>query len=183
MTTSPDGPDRSPRKRGRPRGSVSLTSDRLATIVGLLRNGATPDDAAESAGVPARTMREWRARGAGRSKRGATEELRGFERACRQAEAEAKASAKARVHQRNPERWLDRKGYREDDGAAPTPTTEEVRELAVAFIREALSLDPTVTLPRCLSPRCRCSWHRERTTDELEKTRAMASNKGRRRSA
>ncbi len=179
MTASPGARDGSPRKRGRPLGSVSLTSDKLVVIVGLLRNGATPDDAAEAAGVPARTMREWRARGAGRSKRGTTEELRAFDQACRQAEAEAKASAKARVHQRNPERWLDRKGYREDDGGLPTPTSEEVRELAVALVREALYLDPTVTLPRCVSPRCRCSWHRERTADELERSRAMSSTKRR----
>jgi len=170
------------RKRGRPPGSVGLTPDRRATILALIRSGTPPEDAAGAAGVPARTFREWRARGAGRSKRPATPELKSFERDVKQAFAEANASAKARVHQRNPEKWLDRNGWRETNGDAPVPTSEEIKTLAVALIAEALYLDPTVTLPRCPSPRCRCRWHRERTDEELQETKAMARKKRRRRS-
>jgi hypothetical protein len=123
--------------------------------------------------VPARTMREWIARGEGRSKRKATPELRSFAKDCRRAEAEAKASAKARVHQRNPERWLDRDGYRKDEGLAPVPTPEEILGLLVDLMPLLLRDDPRLVVPRCASPRCRCALHRPRSVEEQKAIRAM----------
>ena len=140
-------------------------------ILGLLRAGATPEDAAEAAGVPARTMREWIARGEGRSKRKVTPELASFAKECRKAQAEAKASAKARVHQRHPEKWLDHDGYRENGDVVPTPTAEELLDLVVGLLPSLLRDDPRLVMPRCLASRCRCMWHRPRTPEEQKAIR------------
>lgn len=177
--------DGSPRRRGRPVGSVSLRPEQESLIVGLVRGGASLATAAHAAAVPARTLREWIARGEGRSSKPATRKLREFAREVRTAQAEAKASAEVRVHQRQPATWLRTEAGRagEDDASERSgedgPTPERIQEL-VRRLREAmLYVDPTETVPPCPNARCRCVFHRERTPKELEATRAMAERAGR----
>jgi hypothetical protein len=52
-----------PRRRGRPPGSESLTTERYETILSYIRGGAFDYVAAEMAGISARTFRDWIARG------------------------------------------------------------------------------------------------------------------------
>ena len=168
------------RKRGRPVGSVSLTPEKAKLIITLARGGASQATAAHAAGVPLRTLREWLARGEGRSAKPATRKLRDFAREVRKAQAEAKASAEVRVHQRQPATWLRTDAARagEDDASERAdedgPTPERIQALARKVRNGMLYVDPTETVPPCPNPRCRCVFHRERTAEELEATRAMA---------
>jgi len=94
-------------RRGRPPGSVSLTEEIARTIIEYIRAGTFAEVAAELAGISARTFRDWMARGEGRhSTRPATSKLRRFATDVRRAQAEARAAAEIRVHQKNPEHWL-----------------------------------------------------------------------------
>src|SRR2546426_1174139 len=54
-----------PARRGRPKGSVSLTEEKARLIITYIRAGAFADAAAQAAGVAPRTFREGMARGEG----------------------------------------------------------------------------------------------------------------------
>src|SRR3954451_6911633 len=95
-------------RRGRPVGSISLTPERQAKIIEFIRAGVADHVAAETAGVPGRTFREWIARGEGRSPRRSTPKLRAFAEDVRTAKAEARISAEARVFREKPAIWLAR---------------------------------------------------------------------------
>ena len=95
------------KKRGRPRGSVSLTNEIAETIIGFVGAGSFGYVAAEAAGISARTFREWMARGEGtHPTRPSTPKLRKFAKNVRKAEAEARIWAEARLHQDHPDKWL-----------------------------------------------------------------------------
>jgi hypothetical protein len=93
--------------RGRPLGSVRLTAQIQAQIVGFIRAGAYAHVAAQAAGVPERTFHEWCERGEGRHpSRPPTSELEAFAREVRIAQAEARATAEIRVFREHPRYWL-----------------------------------------------------------------------------
>ncbi len=175
-------PDRPSRGRGRPSGSVSLTGEKADQIVLLVRGGASLRSAAQIAGVPLRTLHEWLARGEGRSGKPATPKLRAFARRIRKAQAEARASAEVRVHEDHPATWLRNEaanaGDPEDAPGSEAPSPERILELARRLRDVLLYTDPSEVVPRCPNPRCRCMYHRERTPEELDATRAMASKGG-----
>ncbi len=96
-------------KRGRPKGSVSLTKKREETILQFIRAGAFAEVAAQAAGVSPRTFRDWMARGEGRHPtRGSTPQLRRFADAVNQARAEARLGAEVRMYRERPAYWLSR---------------------------------------------------------------------------
>jgi transposase-like protein len=95
------------KRRGRPPGSVSLTPEIQATIVGLLRKGVFLHVAASIAGISHRTLDDWIARGEGRHPtRPSTPKLRRFAREVRIAQALARIDAESRVFQASPAKWL-----------------------------------------------------------------------------
>lgn len=173
--------DSPPRKRGRPPGSVSLQAEKANEIILLLRGGASLRSAAQISGIPLRTLQEWISRGEGRSQKPATPKLKAFAKDVRKAQAEARASAEVRVHERQPATWLrteaaDPGGSVEDSGdEAPDP--ERIRELASRVRDALLHTDPSEVIPACPNRRCRCMFHRERTLEEQDAVRAMASKR------
>ncbi len=181
MTPSRE-PKKSPGKRGRPPGSVSLQAEKANEIILLLRGGASLRSAAQISGIPLRTLREWIARGEGRSRKAATPKLKAFARNVRKAQAEARASAEVRVHERQPATWLrteaaDPEGSVEDS-EDDSPNPERIRELARRVRDALLQTDPSEVVPACPNRRCRCVFHRERTAEEQDAVKAMASKRG-----
>jgi len=177
------------KRRGRPIGSVSLTRERQEKILGLIRNGVFDHVAAEACGVSPRTLREWVARGEGRSSRPATPKLRAFAKEYRKAKAEARALAEARAYREHLPFWLthaarsteDREGWTDLPGASgdgePALSPEELKDLITGVRNDQLYTDPNVLVPMCLNPRCRCTFHRQRTPAELERLRAIAAKR------
>jgi hypothetical protein len=176
------------KRRGRPVGSVSLTREREEKILGLIRGGVFPHVAADLAGVSVRTLREWVARGEDRSARPSTPKLRAFARKYRQAQAEARALAEARIYREDVKWWLSHaapsrdgllgwtalpEGSDEQDARSP----EELRELITGIRNDQLYSDPATVVPECLNRRCRCAFHRPRTPEELEGLRAIAARR------
>lgn len=176
----PDPDPSPPRRRGRPVGSVTLTPDIQATIVTYVRAGAFDSAAAEAAGIPERTFRDWMARGESRSDRASTPKLRAFARAVRRAKAEARAAAEVRVYRERPTYWLPRaaRTTREREGwtdpakgqaaeaesthtALARLTDEELGEALGRVLRVGLQ-SGNLIIPRCPHPRCRCPWHKPR---------------------
>jgi hypothetical protein len=178
------------RRRGRPIGSVSLTRAREDDLLGLIRSGIFDHVAAESVGISARTLRGWVARGEGRSSRAATPKLRAFARKYRQAKAEARALGEARVYKEDIKWWLTHAAPSRDGlpgwtampegsgGEGDVPSPEELKDLITGVRNDQLYTDPDVVVPQCLNRRCRCSFHRPRTPEELERLRRIAATRG-----
>ena len=183
---TPPGPpgaiDPLPRRRGRPPGSDTLTAEKASAIILLLRGGAWLREAAERAGIPLRTLQGWLARGEGRSSQSATRKLRAFAKDVRKAQAEARASAEVRVHQKQPATWLrieaGNSGEVVDASADEAPSPERIQDLARKLRDVLVYTDPSELVPPCPNSRCRCIFHRERTLEELALTRALASKRG-----
>lgn len=167
--------DLNKRPRGRPRGSVSLTAKRRELILACLVGGALLSEAAEVAEISPRTLREWIARGEGRSARPATPKLRQFATSVRQAMAEARIAAAARAHKDRPTWWLahaarstaDREGWTEPAAGSPADQVtemgeEELNDELTHLLELRLRGDPGAIVPRCSRPRCGCEWHRRR---------------------
>jgi hypothetical protein len=178
-----------PRRRGRPLGSVSLTREREEKILGLIRRGVFPHVAAALAGVSARALREWVARGEDRSSRPSTPKLRSFARKYREAQAEARALAEARVYKEDVKWWLTHAAPSHDgllgwttppegsDTETGARSPEELKELITGIRNDQLYSDPTALVPECSNRRCRCVFHRPRTPEELEHLRAIAARR------
>jgi len=174
------------RPRGRPPGSSSLTRERYEKIIGLIRAGVFDYVAAEVAGVSSRALREWVARGEGRSKRPTSPKCRAFAKDFRQAKAEARALLEAKVYRDFPKWWLshsapsrkDRPGWTEngseEDPGEHSASTEGLADLITGVRNDRLYIDPETLVPSCLNRRCRCCFHRERTPEEAERLREMA---------
>ncbi len=173
--------DRSPRRRGRPPGSVSLTAEQANEIVLLARGGASLRSAAQISGIGLRTLQEWLARGEGRSNKPATAKLKAFARELGRAQAEARASAEVRVHERQPATWLRSEAADSDgsveDSEEDSPNPERIRELARRVRDALLTTDASEVVPACPNPRCRCVYHRERTVEEQDALRAIESKR------
>jgi transposase-like protein len=100
-------PGSAQKRRGRPPGSVSLTPEIQATIVGLLRKGVFPHVAASVAGISHRTFDDWIARGEDRHPtRPSTPKLRRFAHEVRIARALPRIGAETHVFQQSPAKWL-----------------------------------------------------------------------------
>jgi hypothetical protein len=113
-----------PKRRGRPPGSVSLTPEIQATIVGLLREGVFLHVATSIAGVSNRTVDDWIARGEGRHpSRAPTPKLRVFAREVRMARALVRIDAETRVFREKPKIWLrdSARSTEYDDGWTAPP--------------------------------------------------------------
>jgi hypothetical protein len=179
------------RRRGRPVGSVSLTREREDKILGLIRAGVFAEVAAVSAGVSVRTLTDWVARGEGRSSRASTPKLRAFARRYRQAQAEARALAEARVYKENVLKWLTHAAPSRDGlpgwttppegsgGEQDAPSPEELKDLITGIRNDQLYSDPGALVPECSNRRCRCCFHRRRTPEESERLRAIAARRRR----
>jgi len=177
------------KRRGRPVGSVSLTREREDKILGLIRMGVFPHVAAGLAGVSERALREWLARGESRSPRPSTPKLRAFARKFRQAQAEARALAEARVYKEHVRWWLSHAAPSRDgllgwtalpegsDAEKDVPSPEELKDLITGVRNDQLYSDPSVTVPECLNRRCCCVFHRPRTPEELERLRQIAAKR------
>ena len=170
---APRGPNERP--RGRPKGSVSLTPKKRELILACLRAGALLSEAADVAQISPRTLREWIARGEGRSSRPQTPKLKGFAAEARQAMAEPRVAAAAHAHKQSPTWWLthaarsspDREGWTEPAKGGFTDQVAEMSEAEIAdelahLLELRLSSDPGAVVPRCSRPRCGCEWHRRR---------------------
>lgn len=175
-----------PRRRGRPVGAPSLTRERQETILGLIRKGVFDHVAAAAAGVSPRSLREWVARGEGRSTRSSTRKLRNFAKEYRKAKAEARAFAEARAYQEHLLAWLKHAAPSRDglegwtqmpegseQGEAPSP--EQLLDLLRGTFMDLLLTDASLVVPSCGNRRCKCCLHRIRTQAELEATRAIAA--------
>jgi hypothetical protein len=173
------------RKRGRPVGAPALTPDVQDLILSLTRKGAFDHVAAGVAGVGESTLREWIARGEGRSVRPATPKLRAFAKVYRKAKAEARALAEMRAYDEHLLAWLKHAGRSKDglegwtDMPAGTEASEPVSEdelldLLLGAFLDLLLTDAGIILPSCGNLRCRCVFHRIRSTEDLAKTREIA---------
>jgi hypothetical protein len=161
--------------RGRPVGSITLTAERRMKILEFIRAGVADHVAAETAGVPGRTFREWIARGEGRSPRRSTPKLRAFAEDVRTARAQARISAEARVFREKPAIWLARaaRSRPEADGWTE-PVREEGRPWGPKWLEkmsdeeldrrieeyelESARIGDLLT-PPCANKRCRCPFH------------------------
>ncbi len=168
---------RARRQRGRPTGSVKLTPELHRMIVSYIEAGAWDYVAAEAAGVPARTFRDWMARGEGRHPtRRRTGELSSFAHDVAEARARARAAREIELADHEPKFWLThaarskpgREGWSEpvpdEEVGAPgglfyEPTPEQAAE-TLRILLDAGAIE----LPRCADPECSCSLHRG-TTD------------------
>jgi hypothetical protein len=145
--------------------------------------------AADVAGISPRTLREWVARGEGRSSRATTPKLRAFAQKYRQAKAEARALAEARIYQDDTKWWLTHAAPSRDGlpgwtappedsgGEGDVPSPEELKDLITGVRNDQLYSDPDAVVPQCLNRRCRCSFHRRRTPEELERLRGIAARR------
>ncbi len=173
-----------PRKPGRPRGSNSLTVERWEQIVTMVRGGGSLRSAAETAGVPVRTVQGWIAAGSGQGTVRATPKLRAFAGEVKRARAEAQLSAEVRLHKDQPGTWLKNATANRDgdtDGTTPdeaAPDPERIWGLAKRLRDLLLLTDASELVPPCPNRRCRCAYHRERTPDELAVTRGLAASAG-----
>ena len=171
MTTA-----KTPRRPGRPRGSITLTDEMADQVLTLIRAGGSLRSAAIATGIPERTLQGWVARGLGRTKEPATRKLKDFARRVEQAQAEARVSAEVRLHKTQPGRWLrDRvatpdAGGDDDDGP---PDPQQIRDLAKRFRDALLFVDPSEVVPPCPNRRCRCVYHAERSPEDLAAIKAM----------
>jgi len=166
------------RPRGRPIGAISLTNEREETILRLIRRGAFDSAAAGVAHISPRVLREWIARGEGRSNRPKTPKLAAFARKYRTAKAEARALAEVKAYEDHILQWLkyaarsttESEGWSElpqgfaGDGPAPIP--EQLAELITGIRNDILYSDPDAVVPPCANRRCRCLFHRVRTPAE-----------------
>jgi hypothetical protein len=163
------------RGRGRPPGSVALTAERRELILSCLAGGALLSEAAEAAGISPRTLREWIARGEGRSNRPSTRQYRQFATDVRRVMATARIDAVTRIHKTRPEWWLpraartsaEREGWTEPPaGSAGDQVTEmgedQLQDELAHLLELRLRADPNAIVPRCSKPRCGCDWHRRR---------------------
>jgi hypothetical protein len=160
---------------------VSLTAEKANAIILLLRGGASLRSAAQISGIPLRTLQEWIARGEGRSQRSATPKLKAFAKDVRKAQAEARASAEVRVHERQPAAWLRTEAAAldgsEDAAEDDVPNPERIRELASRVRDALLQADASEVVPACPNRRCQCVFHRERTPEEQDAVRALVSRR------
>lgn len=85
-----------------PRSRYHLTPALQAEIVSFIRAGGYPHVAAEAAGLPRHVFARWLRRG----RRGDTPAFRDFERAVREAAAQARLDAEANVRKGKPLDWL-----------------------------------------------------------------------------
>jgi hypothetical protein len=168
-----------PRRPGRPRGSVSLTSVIQETIISYIRAGALPHVAAKAAGVNPGTFREWMARGESRHPtRPATPKLRRFAKAVNQAVAQTRVLAESRVYRDHPDRWLktggrtsgDLQGWNDSERDRDGSSTELSLRAISRFSDEemhhqARRLDRAQVeagsfgAPPCSDPACPCEFH------------------------
>lgn len=175
-----------PKPRGRPVGAPSLTRERQEMILGLIRKGVFDHVAAAAAGVSPRSLREWVARGEGRSTRPSTPKLRNFAKEYRKAKAEARAFAEARAYQEHLLAWLKHAAPSRDglagwtqmpegseQGEAPSP--EELLDLLRGTFMDLVLTDASLVVPSCGNRRCKCCLHRVRSQAELEVTRAITT--------
>ncbi len=148
-----------------------LTPDIQRTIVSFVEAGAWDYVAAESAGIDARTFRDWLARGEGRHpNRSPTPELTAFARAVREARARARAAREIEVAAKEPKFWLThqarsrpgREGWTDPVPDAATtsvltfaPTPEEAAETL-----RILAESGAIPTGRCADPTCTCDLHR-----------------------
>lgn len=153
-------------RRGRPPGSVSLTDEAAATIVSLIRRGILPWVAAEVAGVPRRTYRDWMARGEGTHRtRSCTPKLRRFSLEVTKAQAEARAVAENQVFEKDPKHWLSHaaRSSREWEGWSDPGRgvdQEDQSNTLAARLLEAERRDrEEEAAARCSDPSCRCASH------------------------
>ena len=136
--------------------------------------GAWDYIAAEAAGVPDRTFRDWIARGEGRhTSRSPTPALTSFARAVREARARARAAREIEVADNEPKFWLThlarskpgREGWTEPvddpDDSAPQVTPYEPTPAEAAETIRMLVDAGVIELPRCEDPDCGCLLHRE----------------------
>ena len=125
--------------------------------------------------TPLRTLQEWISRGEGRSQKPATPKLKAFAKDVRKAQAEARASAEVRVHERQPATWLRTEAAASEgsveDSVDEAPNPERIRALARRVRDALLHTDPSEVVPACPNPRCRCMFHRERTPSLLPSIR------------
>ena len=173
------------RPRGRPVGSPSLTKEREDTILRLIRRGTFDATAAGVAGISERTLREWVARGEGRSTRAKTPKLEAFARKYRTAKAEARAIAEVKAFQEHILQWLkyaaasttESQGWSAlpegfvGDGTVPMP--EQLAELITGIRNDLLYSDRDTVVPPCANRRCRCAFHHPRTATEQATLRAL----------
>jgi hypothetical protein len=126
-------------------------------------------------------LQEWVSRGEGRSQKSATPKLKAFAKEVRKAQAEARASAEVRVHERQPATWLRREaadpGESVDAADDEAPNPERIRDLARRVRDSLLLADAYEVVPVCPNSRCRCVFHRERTHEEQDAVKAMASKR------
>ena len=147
----------------------------------LLRGGASLSAAAQTVGVPLRTMQGWLARGSGRAKESSTPKLRRFAKAVEQARAEARVSAEVRLHKTQPARWLNAGisgGDAEpvDDEQLADPA--QLRALAKQVRDALLVADPTEVVRPCPNRRCRCIFHTERSPEDVAALKDLIAKEG-----
>ena len=173
----------SPGKPGRPPGSISLTAEKEDSFITLVRGGASLRSAAEVAGIPYRTLLDWLARAEGRSAKRSTPRLRALAKRVRKAEAEATGSAEVRLHEGQPGAWLRTRAANTTEpdhlAEAVTPDPEQIHQLARRLRDVLLLSDPSEIVPPCSNPRCRCVFHRARTSEELDALAAMRAKRDR----
>jgi hypothetical protein len=170
----------SPKRRGRPPGSVSLTADIQAAIVSAILAGCFDHVAAQNAGIDSRTFRDWMSRGEGRHPtKSCTPKLKAFAKAVRIAQSQARAAKEIDIAKRDPKWWLahvgrsrpGREGWTEPlypDGSEPpepvpidrTFTDEDVVEIANILAEAGVFAAPDCTVPDCT---CTCHPRRNKT--------------------
>ena len=142
-TPGPSGAKGSPKRKGRPVGSVALTPEVERAILDAIRAGAMDYVAAEAAGVSQRTFYDWMARGEDRHpSRPGTPQLRAFAMGVRRAQAEARAAAEAVVFKRHPKAWLAHAARTTPDRPGWT-TPEQDRRTEGVFEQWMAELDRT----------------------------------------
>jgi hypothetical protein len=178
--SSEPGLDRpaSPKRRGRPPGSVSLTDEIERTILSYVRAGAFLHVAAQAAGISSRTLFDWLNRAEGRpGARPSTPRLRSFAGKVRIAQAEARIGAEARVYRDKPALWLrnaartkgELEGWSDPvkDSSAPTGTLEAwIAELDESQKSEARR---RVGASRGCGAECFCEEHAMEVDREFER--------------
>jgi hypothetical protein len=130
-------------RRGRPKGSPSLTKEVEDQICALISGGVFDYIAAEAAGISDRTFRDWMARGEGRGPRPGTARHRAFAKRVRAAKAAARAKAELKVYEDQPRQWL-RYGARstpEREGWSDLPQAAVAKDHAVEVSDHELRLE------------------------------------------